>query len=235
MHGSPCVEPSPAVSNRVVHAAERPIVRSIGEADLKSGACDIPVFLRDGGILQRAYEVAREAHDGQTRKGDGTPYIGHPVRVARLCRDNGGSDSMIAAALLHDVIEDAGVSADEIERRFGAEVRALVVALTEDETIPGYEQRKTTHRQQVEAAGVKAATIYMADKLANLRDMRELYASSGESSADRFKASLDLRFALWVGDADMVARVAPGLGLVVDLRAELDAYRRQRAESRAAS
>ena len=217
------------------HAAERPIVRSIAGTDSKSGSCGTPAFLREGGTLERAYEVARAAHAGQTRKGDGTPYIGHPVRAARLCRDHGGSDSVVAAALLHDVIEDAGVSADQIECRFGAEVRALVVALTEDKTILGYEQRKTTHRRQVEAAGVQAATIYMADKLANLRDMRELYARSGESSADRFKASLDLRLALWVGDADMVARVAPGLGLVVDFQAELDAYRQQRAEAQAAS
>ena len=109
------------------------------------------------------------------------------------------------------------------------------VAHTDDKTMLGDAQPKTTPRRQGEAAGVQAATRYMADKLANLRDMRELYARSGESSADRFKASLDLRLALWVGDADMVARVAPGLGLVVDFQAELDAYRQQRAEAQAAS
>ena len=71
--------------------------------------------------------------------------------------------------------------------------------------------------------------IYAADKLANLRDMRTLYASEGEAAAAKFKAPIDVRVRLWRGDLELAEREAPELGLVAELRSELDAFDAERA------
>ena len=93
-------------------------------------------------LVGEALEMAREAHAGQIRNGSGgMPYIDHPVAVAELLAEHGFGDEVLAAALLHDVVEES-----EIERRRGrasasaTRSRDLVEALTEDETIEPYER-----------------------------------------------------------------------------------------------
>ncbi len=83
----------------------------------------------------------------------------------------------------------------------------------------------------MEEAGDRAVLIYAADKVANLRDMRSLYSSIGEGAARRFNAPLDVRLGLWRGDAEMIERVHPGLDLLAQLRAELDAFEAERAST----
>jgi guanosine-3',5'-bis(diphosphate) 3'-pyrophosphohydrolase len=189
-----------------------------------------PEFLSGAGLARDAFEFAAEAHAGQERKGDGSPYIRHPVEVARLLESEGGADDeLLAASFLHDVVEDTPIELDEIRDRFGPEVRDLVGAMTEDRSISSYEERKDRHRAQVEEAGERATRIYVADKLANVRDLRSLYASVGEAAAARFKAPLDVRVRLWRGDAEMGERIVPSLGILADLRSELDAFDAERA------
>ena len=189
-----------------------------------------PEFLTGAGLARHAYELAAEAHAGQERKGDSSPYISHPVEVARLLEAEGNADEeLIAATFLHDVVEDTEHSLEDIRERFGAGVGDLVEAMTEDKSIDAYEARKDHHREQVEAAGPRAVRIYAADKLANLRDMRSLYAAVGETAAGRFKAPLDVRVRLWRGDVEMVERVLPGLEILAALRSELDAFDAERA------
>ena len=189
-----------------------------------------PEFLAGHGLAREAYEFAAEAHAGQERSGDGAPYIAHPVEVARLLHAEGGADEeLIAATFLHDVVEDTDHSLGEISERFGPEVGELVGAMTEDKSVEPWEARKDHHRDQVEAGGERPVRIYAADKLANLRDMRSLYAAVGETAASRFNAPLDVRTRLWRADVEMVERVVPDLGLLEDLRAELDAFDAERA------
>ncbi len=80
-------------------------------------------------LIGRAFEFAYQLHEGQYRK-SGELYISHPVAVAGLLRDLGGSPAMIAAGFLHDVVEDTDVTIEEIEERFGPEVRLLVEGVT---------------------------------------------------------------------------------------------------------
>ncbi len=196
---------------------------------------EIHGFVRDSDLVARAYEIAREAHSGQRRKDDGSPFITHPLAVARVLNNAGFGEDVLAAALLHDVVEDTDLSPDEIERRFGPAVARLVEALSEDKDIDGYEERKSAHREQVERAGRDAVAIYIADKLSNLRDMRAIYRLEGEGIAPRFNAPLDVRVGLWEGDAEMAQRVAPELPFLPDFRTELAEFGRQRAEERAAA
>jgi guanosine-3',5'-bis(diphosphate) 3'-pyrophosphohydrolase len=189
-----------------------------------------PDFLAGPGLAREAFEFAREAHRGQERKGDGTPYIRHPKEVARLLSDAGHADEeLLAAAFLHDVVEDTDTTLEELEDAFGAGVVQLVSAMTEDKEVERWEERKRHHRDQVEAAGERAALIYAADKVANLRDMRALYANVGEGAAGRFNAPLDARQRVWRDDLEMVARVNPDDSLTEQLRAELSAFEADRA------
>lgn len=193
-----------------------------------------PRFVRERSeAVRRAFAFAGRAHAGQRRKDDGSPFIGHPIRVAGLLAAEGFDEAVIAAALLHDVVEDSEHEVGDVADRFGADVGGLVAALTEDARIADYEQRKDAHRDQVEAAGELATAIYVADKLANLRDMRALYTEVGERAAARFTApSLEVRVEAWRRDVEMASQAAPDLTLLESLRNELDGFEADRAARR---
>ena len=194
------------------------------------GSPEVPEFLTGAGLARQAYEFAAEAHAGQQRKGGDAPYIAHPVEVGRLLDAEGVADEeLLAAVFLHDVVEDTDHELEDIYDSFGDGVGQLVEAMTEDGSIEPYEARKDHHRDQVEAAGRRTAQIYAADKLANLRDLRTLYAAVGEAAASRFKAPIDVRVRLWRGDVEMLDRLVPELALVEELRSELDAFEAERA------
>lgn len=162
-----------------------------------------------------AHRFARVAHRDQRGKLDGAPYINHPVAVARLVADARAASPVIAAALLHDVLEKTETSAGELTEAFDTRVVELVEALTEDESIEDYGKRKLAHRDQVEAAGDDAATIYAADKVANIRDLRRVYGHTGEAVGERYDVPLDLRVELWRDDLAMLSGVHGGRPLVM--------------------
>lgn len=136
-----------------------------------------PDFIAGRELPQGAFDFAFGAHHGPAREGD--TDIDHPVAVARLLDRAGFGDEVVAAALLHDVVEDTSRGLDGIGAEFGGEVRALVEAMTEDATIEDYDARKAEHRRRVLAAGSAPASIYAADKLARA----EAYREAGEPVA----------------------------------------------------
>jgi (p)ppGpp synthase/HD superfamily hydrolase len=191
-----------------------------------------PACVRDSDLLGAALSVAAAAHSGQTRY-DGTPYLSHPLRVCERLAQSGADEPTLAAALLHDGVEDSELTVGQIVERFGLVVGELVAALTEDERIEDWEKRKDSLRAQVAEAGPAAATIYVADKLANLAEMRLLYGARGEDAIDLHKApSLDLRVRAWRRDLEMAERLAPDHELLVGLRRGLDAFDAERAAAR---
>lgn len=121
-------------------------------------------------ILSAAHYAA-EKHAAQKRKGAaGEPYINHLIEVAHLVSTALAEPdaNLIAAALLHDVVEDTGVTGDEVAERFGPDVAALVAEVTDDKSLPKAERK----RLQVENAPRKsprAQMIKLADKTSNLR------------------------------------------------------------------
>lgn len=173
-------------------------------------------------LVKDALETARHAHAGQLRRGsDGRPYIEHPVAVAELLTDHRFGDEVIAAALLHDVVEKSDTKSSELRQRFGDVVADLVDALTEDESIPSYEERKEEHRQRVASAEPAALAIFAADKLTNVVMLREAYALIGEGVSDELAVSLDLKIYIWEADLEMLFDAAPDLRLTNDLADEL--------------
>jgi (p)ppGpp synthase/HD superfamily hydrolase len=184
-------------------------------------------------LVRGALEAAREAHAGQIRNGSGgMPYIEHPVAVADLLAEHGFGDEVLAAALLHDVVEESDAGVGEIRARFGEPVGSLVGALTDEEKIQPYELRKDAHRAQVEEAGPDALAIYAADKLANIRALRRVYASEGEAVGDQLKAPLDVKVAVWEADLDLLGREVPDLPFLKELEDQLAGLRADRAAAR---
>jgi guanosine-3',5'-bis(diphosphate) 3'-pyrophosphohydrolase len=185
-------------------------------------------------LVADAYAKASEAHAGQVRNGSGgMPYIEHPVAVATLIAAQGYSDEVLAAALLHDVVEDSATTVEELRPRFGEPVAQLVAALSDDESIADYRARKDEHRERVFAAGAGAQAIYGADKLANVRTLRGAYAEQGEAVAGEFKVPLDLKLGIWQADLEALRRESPGLPFLADLERELRALAADRAGDRA--
>lgn len=97
--------------------------------------------------------------------------IEHPVEVARLLADDGQSPPIVVVGLLHDVLEDTDTTTRELEDNFGPETARLVSALSQDESIKTYRDRKEALRQQIIDAGREAALVSLADKAAKLRGL----------------------------------------------------------------
>jgi (p)ppGpp synthase/HD superfamily hydrolase len=123
--------------------------------------------------LLTALHFAADKHRDQRRKSrDACPYINHPIEVAEILSRVGGITDLatLQAAILHDTIEDTQTTSEELESRFGAEVRRLVEEVTDDQRLPKAERK----RLQIEHAphlSKKAKLIKIADKISNVRDV----------------------------------------------------------------
>lgn len=183
-------------------------------------------------LIAKALEMAEAAHAGQTRRGSGgMAYIHHPVAVAELLAANGFDEQAVAAALLHDVVEDSETSVEDVAATFGEPVARLVAALTEDESIEPFERRKDAHRDHVEEVGGAALAIYAADKLSNIRVLRRTLAQEGEAAGEEFEVPLDVKEGVWTADLEMLHRAAPALPFVAELGDELAHLRETRARA----
>jgi (p)ppGpp synthase/HD superfamily hydrolase len=180
-------------------------------------------------LVHLALGIAREAHAGQIRNGSGgRPYIEHPIAVAERIATAGYDDETIAAALLHDVVEDSGLTVADLRERFGGTIAALVDVLSDDESISSYANRKAEHRARVAVFGEPALAIYAADKLTNVSALRRAYAKQGEQVAEEFKVPLELKLDVWAEDLEMLSKRAPELPFPPRLEVELSALREDR-------
>jgi (p)ppGpp synthase/HD superfamily hydrolase len=156
-----------------------------------------PSFVDELPITGDALEYAAARHTGQHRSGDRAPFILHPLEVAQLLRGRDYPDEVVAAGVLHDVIEDAGVGQDEITRRFGPRVAELVGAVTEPSSEGSYGERKARLRDAISRADPDAVAIYAADKVAKLRELRIVIATTpdyepDQAQLDHYWSSLEL-------------------------------------------
>lgn len=148
---------------------------------------------RDTDRLADALAYATEAHEGVMRTGTTLPYIIHPVAVMELVRNHGGDTNQQIAALLHDVVEDAGGidRLTDIEARFGPDVAALVLACTDhveapDTRRPGWWERKARYIEGLHREDPRAALVTTADKVHNSSSILANYREEGETLWERF-------------------------------------------------
>jgi HD domain len=176
---------------------------------------------------QAAIVYARRSHDGQQRKVDGAPFILHPLEVASLLYYAGAPDHLIAAGVLHDTIEKTRLVATDLRERFGSRVTALVLAVSEDESIAGYAQRKAALREQVVRAGQEALMLFAADKLSKVRELRfdSTPARKSLSGGVRITRSRGRRLMHYRDCLAMLEDQLPDSALVRQLRTELEAQR----------
>jgi|SRR5689334_6465099 len=188
-------------------------------------------------LVGEALETARRAHAGQLRRGsDGRPFVDHPIAVAERLVELGYGDDVLAAAILHDVVEKSDVGGEELRQRFGDVVAELVATMTEDDSIEPYEERKEEHRRRVAQADHAALAIFAADKLTNVAMLREAYSLIGERVSEELAVPLDLKIYIWEGDLEMLFDEAPDLRLTDELSDELvklwgDRFRSARSQS----
>lgn len=139
--------------------------------------------------------MAMEAHKGQVRKGDGkTPYILHPLEVGITLSYYTASEELIAAAILHDVVEDSSIKVSEIKQEFGEEVCDAVELLTENKKIKDWAERKAENLNRLS----QNKTIYIIKAVDSLVNMKELFAiigDQGEAVWKRFNAPKEMKMA----------------------------------------
>ncbi len=127
----------------------------------------------DRDLLRHAFVVAEQAHEGQTRR-SGEDFIHHPVGVARICAELHLDEQTIAAALLHDVVEDTGADLEEVRAAFGDEIAQLVDGVTKLTRI-SFQSREQAEAENYRkmivamARDVRVILIKLADRLHNMR------------------------------------------------------------------
>lgn len=127
------------------------------------------------GYIKSAYEIARNAHEGQFRH-SGEPYIIHPVQVAQILYNLGMDSESMVAALLHDVVEDTALTKDDVKKEFGEDVANLVEGVTKLGKVPLFtkeEQQAENVRKMLMAMSqdIRVIIIKLADRIHNMRTL----------------------------------------------------------------
>jgi (p)ppGpp synthase/HD superfamily hydrolase len=176
-------------------------------------------------LIRSAMKFAARCHAGQRRDSDQAPFIEHPVEVARLLRDAGCPDVVIAAGLLHDVLENSHTSVAELTACFGAEVANLVQAVSDDASVLSYRQRKQLLRERVRNAGGDASLIFAADKISKIRELPDRIARDRARYGTAMPAHLQhdhqLRIEHYNESLRMLRAIAPRHPLINRLANEL--------------
>ena len=153
-------------------------------------------------LVSEAIAFAVRAHDGMRRKKSEVPYILHPMEAAVIVGTMTDDQNLIAAAALHDVVEDAGISIEEIEKKFGARVRELVASETEDKRADLPPTDTWRIRKEESLAVLKNTNdigvlmVWLGDKLANMRSIYRDWKVEGDAMWQRFNQK-DVREQAW--------------------------------------
>ena len=148
----------------------------------------------DTQLLDRAIIYAVKAHAGTERRGKGFPYIVHPMEAVEIVATITPDQELLAAAALHDVVEDTEVTVEDLRREFGDRIASLVVAES-DVMVQGVSEEDSWHARKqaaidrLAAAPHDAKIVAMGDKLSNMRAIARDYAQKGDALWKIFHAS----------------------------------------------
>jgi myo-inositol-1(or 4)-monophosphatase len=147
----------------------------------------------DTSLLDRAIMFAVRAHAGTERRGKGFPYIIHPMEAMEIVSTMTSDQELLAAAALHDVVEDTPYTEEDIRAEFGDRIASLVAA--ESDTFQegvseedSWHSRKRAARERLAKASLDAKTVALGDKLSNMRAIARDYSILGDKLWDIFHA-----------------------------------------------
>jgi myo-inositol-1(or 4)-monophosphatase len=139
-------------------------------------------------LLDRAIVFAVKAHAGTERRGKGFPYIIHPMEAVEIVATITPDQEILAAAALHDTVEDTNVTIDDIRREFGDRIASLVQIESVADDEGTWHERKKKAIDMIANAPLDAKIVAMGDKLSNLRTISTDYRQIGDTLWQRFKA-----------------------------------------------
>ncbi len=143
-------------------------------------------------IIEEAKKFAIMAHAGQVRKSEvDKPYIIHPIGVAKILEEFGYDDHVIAAGLLHDIVEDTKYTLTDIRTLFGEDVANLVYTATEPDKSLSWEERKTHTINTTKDLDIRNKAVVCADKIHNLESLMILFGKNGEMDFSKFKRGVE--------------------------------------------
>ncbi len=174
-------------------------------------------FVERSPLTRDALALAADCHQGQTRDIDSIPFVTHPVEVACLLHEAGYSDEVVAAGVLHDVLEGTDAERRDLEERFGPAVAGLVAAVSDDPSIEDDADRKAALREQVARGGDEVAAVFAADKVSKARELRM------RMDYGHFRPSDATRLEHYEASLAMLRDLMPRHHLVDRLRQELEA------------
>ena len=153
-------------------------------------------------LVSEAIAFAVKAHDGMRRKKSEVPYILHPMEAAVIVGTMSDDQNLIAAAALHDVVEDAGITIEEVEERFGKRVRELVASETEDKRaeLPPSDTWRIRKEESLSVLrnteDIGVLMVWLGDKLANMRSIYRDWKVEGDAMWQRFNQK-DVKEQAW--------------------------------------
>lgn len=159
-------------------------------------------------LIARAVRFADQAHDGQVRKFSGFPYITHPMEVMQIVNGICSDDDVLAAAVLHDVIEDCGVTYTDLVIEFNERVAHLVYQVTSaaDKTDGDRTTRAYINRAILTNASAEAQTIKLADIISNLSTIDQAFECDPVWAAIYLEEKIDAINVLTKGNTQLMKR-----------------------------
>ena len=178
-------------------------------------------WIADSPLLAQACALAEGAHRSQNRSTDGRPFLDHVTDVAGLLRGAGFDQELIAVGLLHDSVERGTLTEPQLREEMGDEIASLVMTLSEDPTVQPFAARKAALRRRVAEGGVRAVTVFAADKLSDIRGLRSGIAIFGDSIEQRMDSDVGALVHHYRMSVELIEAVDPACVFLPALRLQL--------------
>ena len=166
----------------------------------------VEIVMNDNSAVEEAIAFATECHKGALRKGTNIPYITHPMEVMQILNSVNADNNLLIAGLLHDVVEDAGVTIEAIKEKYGADVAHLVAGHSEDKSKTWYARKLKTIRDLPDE-DMRSKLLTLGDKLSNIRSMHRDYKQIGDELWQRFNAPKYMQAWYYGGMVDGLAQL----------------------------
>jgi (p)ppGpp synthase/HD superfamily hydrolase len=152
-------------------------------------------------LTEKALRLAIDAHQGQVRKSDGSPYVVHPIMCAMMLTRHGFGEEVVAAALVHDVLEDTGVTEAVLREALGDTVTDIVMSVTEDQSVEwrddkdGWQKRKQAYIDMVRVGSESVKAVSIVDKIHNAQSLLDAHVVQGPALWSKFNKGKETK--LW--------------------------------------